>query len=58
MNDIFILASIHLQDDLYNTILSAWDTITKTANAIAIVTATTNKHIHKYLINEMVKYKI
>ena len=36
------------QDDRYNKILSAWETITKT------VMATTNKHIHKSLINEMV----
>ena len=37
----------------YNTILSALETITKIA--VAIVMATTNKHIHKSLINEMVK---
>ena len=30
--EIFILASIHVQYyDIYNTILSAWETITKTA---------------------------
>ena len=46
-----------IQDDRYNTMPSAFETITKTANAIAIVMATTNKPIHTYLINEMVKYK-
>ena len=43
------------QDDRYNTILSALETITKTAmRSVAIVMATTNKHIHTALINEMV----
>ena len=43
-----------IQDDLYNTIRSALETITKTAAAIAILMATTNTRIHTYLINEMV----
>ena len=46
------------QDDRYNTILSALETITKTAmRSVAIVMATTNKHIHTALINEMVYIK-
>ena len=45
------------QDDRYNTILSALETITKTAmRSVAIVMATTNKHIHTALIDEMVVY--
>ena len=47
------------QGDRYNTILSALETITKTAmRSVAIVMATTNKHIHTALINEMVVYYI
>ena len=56
--EIFILASIHIQYDIYNTILSSWETITKTDMLVAVVMATTNKHIHTYLINEMVAYNI